>query len=282
MNTSMFLGFIRALLLAALVCCGLASAKRAAAAPGDEHWDTQFGWPGVTNSVFGLAFNGTKLYAGGIYAPPGGVTNNHVDVWNGTNWSIIDGLSGGLIVVFDFAFIGNDVYVGGVFSRAGGVSAPGLARWNGAGWSDVGGFAGAVAALAVDGNNLYVGGSFTNAGGVNATNIAQWNGAQWSALGPGLGPYSVSATYNVIALAVKNGDVYAGGNFTNAGALTVQGLARWDGQSEQVPCAGHAILFGRSIAAPRSAPQPPRRSTSATKALHLSHLLDKPTVGLIL
>jgi L-erythro-3,5-diaminohexanoate dehydrogenase len=31
-------------------------------------------------------------------------------------------------------------------------------------------------------------------------------------------------------------------------ALT-DGLARWDGQSEQVPCAGHAILFGRSIAA---------------------------------
>jgi L-erythro-3,5-diaminohexanoate dehydrogenase len=27
------------------------------------------------------------------------------------------------------------------------------------------------------------------------------------------------------------------------------GLAGWDGRSEQVPCAGHAILFGRSIAA---------------------------------
>jgi L-erythro-3,5-diaminohexanoate dehydrogenase len=26
------------------------------------------------------------------------------------------------------------------------------------------------------------------------------------------------------------------------------GLARWDGRSEQVPCQGHAILFGRSIA----------------------------------
>ncbi len=26
------------------------------------------------------------------------------------------------------------------------------------------------------------------------------------------------------------------------------GLARWDGRTEQVPCAGHAILFGRSIA----------------------------------
>jgi L-erythro-3,5-diaminohexanoate dehydrogenase len=27
------------------------------------------------------------------------------------------------------------------------------------------------------------------------------------------------------------------------------GLARWDGQSEQIPCEGHAILFARSIAA---------------------------------
>ncbi len=31
-------------------------------------------------------------------------------------------------------------------------------------------------------------------------------------------------------------------------ALT-DGLAQWDGRSEQVPCDGHAILFGRSIAA---------------------------------
>ena len=31
--------------------------------------------------------------------------------------------------------------------------------------------------------------------------------------------------------------------------VVTDGLARWDGQSEQVPCAGHAILFGRSIAA---------------------------------
>ena len=31
--------------------------------------------------------------------------------------------------------------------------------------------------------------------------------------------------------------------------LVTDGLAGWDGRSEQVPCAGHAILFGRSIAA---------------------------------
>ena len=31
--------------------------------------------------------------------------------------------------------------------------------------------------------------------------------------------------------------------------VITDGLSRWDGTSEQVPCAGHAILFGRSIAA---------------------------------
>ncbi len=31
--------------------------------------------------------------------------------------------------------------------------------------------------------------------------------------------------------------------------VVTDALARWDGTSEQVPCAGHAILFGRSIAA---------------------------------
>jgi L-erythro-3,5-diaminohexanoate dehydrogenase len=34
------------------------------------------------------------------------------------------------------------------------------------------------------------------------------------------------------------------------------GLARWDGRSEQVPCEGHAILFGRSIAAVLPADMP--------------------------
>jgi L-erythro-3,5-diaminohexanoate dehydrogenase len=36
------------------------------------------------------------------------------------------------------------------------------------------------------------------------------------------------------------------------------GLSHWDGRSEQIPCAGHAILFGRSIAAvlPEDLPTP--------------------------
>jgi L-erythro-3,5-diaminohexanoate dehydrogenase len=38
--------------------------------------------------------------------------------------------------------------------------------------------------------------------------------------------------------------------------VITDGLADWDGRSEQVPCAGHAILFGRSIASPLPADLP--------------------------
>ena len=40
--------------------------------------------------------------------------------------------------------------------------------------------------------------------------------------------------------------------------VVTDGLARWDGASEQVPCAGHAILFGRSIVAVMPDDVPPR------------------------
>ena len=51
-------------------------------------------------------------------------------------------------------------------------------------------------------------------------------------------------------LGLKSGDRIATLVSLSLTPLAVtDGLASWDGQSEQVPCAGHAILFGRSIAA---------------------------------
>ena len=129
----------------------------ASAVPGDEHWDPQFGWPGTTNSVFALALNEGRVYAGGTFGTPQMATNDFVEIWDGTRWTYLPGLRGSMPVVFAFAFLGHDLYVGGTFSKAGDVAASGLARWNGSAWSDVGGFAGAVSALAADGRNLYVG-----------------------------------------------------------------------------------------------------------------------------
>ena len=175
-----------------LVCLVVGGADSLFAAPGDSHWDRQFGLPGVTNRVFGLRFNGNKLYAGGYAVGTGGLisTNTGVDVFDGTNWSNAAGeLEGGSCVVYDIGFLRNDIYVAGTFSRAGGVSSPGLVKWNGSDWVNIG-FAGAALALVSDGTNLYVGGTFTNAGGVLNTNVARYDGTNWYALGSGIGYYN--------------------------------------------------------------------------------------------
>src|SRR5690349_13012825 len=75
------------------------------AAPGDEHWDPRFGGPGTTNYVFALSWNEGRLYAGGVYSQPPGVTNSHVDVWDGSRWAALPGLESGLVVVWDFAWM---------------------------------------------------------------------------------------------------------------------------------------------------------------------------------
>jgi hypothetical protein len=136
------------------------------AAAGDEHWDYRFGGRGsVTNLVFAMAWNDGRLYTGGWYAQPAGVTNSPLEVWDGERWSGLGDLYSGFVVIFDMTWFKNELYVGGTFNGVSGVEARGLARWNGTNWSRVGGFDGLVESLLVSGGNLYVGGTFTNVNG---------------------------------------------------------------------------------------------------------------------
>jgi hypothetical protein len=214
------------------LCVAACSACSLIAAPGDSHWDRQFGLPGTTNRVYALRFNGNNLYASGYAVGAGGQvsTNTGVDMFDGTNWSnAIGELTGGTCVIYDIGFLRNDIYVAGVFSQASGLSSPGLAKWNGSDWSNIG-FAGAAFALVSDGTNLYVGGSFTNAGGVLNTNIARFDGTNWYSIGGGVGTYNGLNSY-VYGLALNNGQLYAGGLFTNAGNIAATNIAVWNGSS---------------------------------------------------
>src|SRR5215471_7525789 len=115
-----------------LLCLAVYGAGSLIAAPGDSHWDRQFGLPGTTNRVYALRFNGNNLYASGYGVTTGGLlaTNTGVDLYDGTNWSTAIGeLTGGTCVIYDIGFLRGDIYVGGVFSRASGLSSPGLAKW---------------------------------------------------------------------------------------------------------------------------------------------------------
>jgi len=201
------------------------------AVPGDEHWDVQFGAPGVTNTIYAVAMNNGLVYAAGA-TPVGANTNTPLYVWDGKQWTVSAVFNGpaingpSLMQVNDLAFAGDLLYAAGSFTNVNGVAANGLAKWDGTSWSGLG-FSGLAYALAVDGNNLYVSGFYTNAGGVTMTNIGYWDGSAWHALGGGLGlPGTLSY---VRALAAKNGTVYAGGSFTNSGSQFVTNLAVWNG-----------------------------------------------------
>ncbi|MDO7854265.1 T9SS type A sorting domain-containing protein [Hymenobacter convexus] len=194
---------------------------------------------GVNNGVRALAVasNG-DVYAGGYFTQAGGAPANYIARWNGTAWSSLGagtGTGNGVeSFVYALAMAGNgDVYVGGRFTQAGGAPANRVARWNGTAWTSLGTGAGNgmnndVTALAVAGNgDVYACGYFTQAGGASANYIARWNGTGWNSLGTGTSNGLNNQTY---ALAVAgNGDVYAGGYFTQAGGAAATRVARWNG-----------------------------------------------------
>ena len=197
----------------------LTLALSARAVPGDEHWDPQFGAPGLTNINYAIAVNNGIVYAAGVAA--GGRTNAPLSVWDGKQWSTVAVFTGpSLMQVNDLAFVGNTLYAAGNFTNVNGVAAYGLAKWDGTNWSSIG-FTGVAYALAVDGTNLYVGGTFTNAA-ATVTNIGCWDGSAWHALGSGVGTY---AGYSAQAVAVRNGVVYVGGLFSSTPAH--KRLAAW-------------------------------------------------------
>src|ERR1051325_486837 len=198
-----------------------------AAAPGDEHWSPQFGWPGTTENVNAIRLHQGKLYfAGGTT----GGTNAGINVWDGNQFvrfGDFRGPSG--TTIYDLLFVGNTLYAAGFFTNVDGAAVRGLARWDGSTWSATGFTNGTVVALATDGTDLYAGGVFTNPGGVALTNIGRWDGSAWHALGSGLGGTNTIVNDVVRTILVTNGVIYAAGNFSNAGTQALSHIAMWNG-----------------------------------------------------
>jgi hypothetical protein len=148
----------------------------------------------------------------------------------------LNGFYNTFTVVHALAVIGDTLYVGGNFNRAGGVFAPNLAAYAIVGdrWWTPGAPGGvsapAVRALANAGGALVVGGEFTTIGGVAASSVASYDpgAATWSALGGGLGGFGSNGG-KVTALATSSFGLFAGGDFSRAGAHPSLSFAHWTG-----------------------------------------------------
>jgi hypothetical protein len=195
---------------------------------------------GVNNQVNALAVVGNEVVVGGYFTSAGGVSANRVARFN-TQTNTWSSLGNGVNnEVNALAVSGNEVYVGGGFTQAGGVFAINVARFNTQTntWSTLGtgssnGVSGSVFALAVVGNEVVVGGTFTQAGGVSANGVARFNTQTntWSTLGTGS---SNGVNGEVRALAVVGNEVVVGGNFTSAGGVSANRVARWNSGTSRV------------------------------------------------
>ncbi len=208
----------------------LVQARLSASTFTDANWmSLNRSMPGAGGNVYAATVDGSgNLYIGGSFGVVGEITANNIAKWDGNRWSTLGSGMDGL--VFALAVSGGDLYAAGRFNNAGDSPANNIAKWDGTTWSPLGsGTSSTVTTLAVSGPNLYAGGGFHLAGGIAATNIAKWDGRSWSAVGSGVDFSGECWCYPVAALAICGSTLYAGGVFTNADAVAVNYIARWDG-----------------------------------------------------
>jgi trimeric autotransporter adhesin len=179
------------------------------------------------------------VYVAGRFTQAGGVDASRIALWNGSSWSVLKNSSllsanGVGSNAYALAVSGNDVYVGGGFTTAGSWNANNLARWNATSqeWYSPGNSVnGTVNAVAVAGSNVYVAGDFSAAGGLAVTGVARWDSLTntWHALGTGIAGCSGLFCHAFAnAIAVSGNSIYVGGNFSSAGGVVANGIARWD------------------------------------------------------
>ncbi|MBL8755229.1 MAG: hypothetical protein JNK15_18160 [Planctomycetes bacterium] len=125
--------------------------------------------------------------------------------------------------------------VGGKFTYAGGQQVNNVAQWTGTAWQPLASgvfptaFGGVYSLLELANGDLLVGGDIVGSQTVNSRGVVRWNGSAWSGLGVGI-PVVYGANVGVWALAEsRNGDVFAGGKFSQVDGAPSDNVARWNG-----------------------------------------------------
>ncbi|MBZ0150753.1 MAG: hypothetical protein K8J09_04405 [Planctomycetes bacterium] len=190
-------------------------------------WDGNSWQPvgaGLNGAVTALAMSSDgRLFVGGDFTMAGSSQAAHMAVWDGVQWGrlaggITSGSQGtGLRYVEDMLVDANeDLIVCGGFSELDGTAANRVGRWDGSAWSPLGpnGLSNHPFVLAERDGVLFAGTAF---------GVHKWNGSQWANVG-------LSFNSSVVSLGwLPNGDLVAGGYFTQAGGVPCDGVARWNG-----------------------------------------------------
>ena len=227
------------------------------------------------NEVNDLAVHQGNLYAGVRYRDAIGVEGNGLKRWTGSQWQSVDAPSTvvrgssllatsnhGLLVGGHIGLVngqpqhglvrwsgtqfqaagmagglGSGAPVGAIVEHNGQLHIPKgqrVARWDGAQWHYLPGtFNEGVFALASFQGQLYAGGFFTELDNDPALRIVRFDGAEWFPVGGGI-PDVVGSSVNfpgVRTLVEHNGLLYVAGEFDQAGTVSANSIASWNGTS---------------------------------------------------
>ncbi|MEM9243395.1 MAG: hypothetical protein AAGA27_04975 [Pseudomonadota bacterium] len=179
-------------------------------------------------------------------------------VWNRLGTTLFNGVNSTVRAIAVDENDNNAAYIAGDFIFTGGSILPffRIAKWddingngNGA-WSRlppalVNGTSNRIRAVAVGSDgSVYVGGQFLSASLVPGTRrIAKWNGTAWESLNGGI--TTGNAVVNALTIDVNN-DVYAAGNITSIGGVTVSRVAKWSNSGSAWSRLGTAT-FNRQV-----------------------------------
>ena len=203
---------------------------------GIERWDADM--HGFTSAVHAGSVESMAEYRGELIVagffclggdPAGWKSLPGIARWDGRSWQRIgEGFS---CLGLALEVVGEDLVAAGFvcgWSPEGPMN--GAARWDGVRWHAMGqGLGGLVFALAEYRGQLYAGGEMQVLATGEPATLAVWDGVEWSAV-PGAPNAASINTPRISALEVKDGVLYAGGNFDGSATIASPGVVAWDGQ----------------------------------------------------
>lgn len=190
---------------------------------------------GLNNSVNAIGVLSNRVYVGGSFTNAGGVYAQYAARWDGSTWSAMG--RGANDAVNEIVSDGSSLIFGGLFNQVDDLPANHIVRFDGNSWSALGnqgrdqGAAFFSRSVHASDGRVYLGGLFTGVGGTRASRVASWDGTNWSPLGSGLKGTNEGTGTAANVIAVNGSDVYVGGVFTNAGGVSANSIARWNGSS---------------------------------------------------
>lgn len=182
-----------------------------------------------------------ELYATGFFTSLCGSPQNHLAKFDGTSWSAVG--TGHPTAGHQLKVIDNDLYF---VAYQPAIDSNWVYQWNGTGMDKVGegvylttavtGFSQTanLYGLLKYGGNIIACGEFDRVGTKTISGIMQWDGTEWNGLGSGLsGSLGGAPVMYPHDMCTFGNDLIVGGNFLQAGGITVNGIARWNGTQWQ-------------------------------------------------